>query len=377
MEPSVGDHHAQSAFGARKPGMDPTHLSPCAQKKLLSHSGWESHLSAPSRQGWGSYLQGCTDSSGLQGLQGLQGLSSVGLWLLRDRLQGNGVSGTRRLGCGTAAAMTPRSTVGNGGQGARRGGRDGGGTLWAGLEGAQMGGEGCGCRRAGSTAGRKAGDARDEGTPRVWGWGGDEGCSRYGDDGDVGVRGCSARGDARSPRDAGMLAVWGCRCRHQPEPGAAGSPSPTHSKVSAGIFSRSRRAFIPPPPPLRSAPLSPSHRQPPRWAAPTGGRQRRHRRERSSARRARTRPCRSVRLGIARRGSARLSTVRHCSARPARFGAAPSGSARLSSARHGSPSSSPHSPDGAGAARGHRAPGMRRGAEQRSRTAQNSSGTAQ
>lgn len=235
MEPSVGDHHAQSAFGARKQGMDPTHLSHCAQKKLLSHSGWESHLSAPSRQGWGSYLQGCTDSSGLQGLQGLQGLSSVGLWLLRDR-----------------------------------------------------------------------------------------------------------------------------------------------SKVSAGIFSRSRRAFIPPPPPLRSAPLSPSHRQPPRWAAPTGGRQRRHRRERSSARRARTRPCRSVRLGIARRGSARLSTVRHCSARPARFGAAPSGSARLSSARHGSPSSSPHSPDGAEAARDHRAPGMRRGAEQRrSRTAQNSSGTAQ
>lgn len=87
--------------------MDPTHLSPCAQKKLLSHSGWESHLSAPSRQGWGSYLQGCTDSSGLQGLQGLQGLSSVGLWLLRDRLQGNGVSGTRRLGARHGSGNDP------------------------------------------------------------------------------------------------------------------------------------------------------------------------------------------------------------------------------------------------------------------------------
>lgn len=49
------------------------------------------------------------------------------------------------------------------------------------------------------------------------------------------------------------------RCRHQPEPGAAGSPSPTHSKVSAGIFSRSRRAFIPPPAP-HTAPHSRCHR---------------------------------------------------------------------------------------------------------------------
>lgn len=32
-----------------------------------------------------SYLQGCRVS---RGLQGLQGLSSVGLWLLRDKLQG-------------------------------------------------------------------------------------------------------------------------------------------------------------------------------------------------------------------------------------------------------------------------------------------------
>lgn len=48
---------------------------------------------------WGGpYLQGCRVSNGLQGLQGLQGLSSVGLWLLGDRLQGKGMNGTRCLG---------------------------------------------------------------------------------------------------------------------------------------------------------------------------------------------------------------------------------------------------------------------------------------
>lgn len=44
--------------------------------------------------GGGSYLQGCRVS---KGLQGLQGLSSVGLWLLGEKLQGKtcrrGVSG--------------------------------------------------------------------------------------------------------------------------------------------------------------------------------------------------------------------------------------------------------------------------------------------
>lgn len=45
--------------------------------------------------GEGAYLQGCRVSNGLQGLQGLQGLSSVGLWLLGDRLQGKGMNGTR------------------------------------------------------------------------------------------------------------------------------------------------------------------------------------------------------------------------------------------------------------------------------------------
>ena len=127
----------------------------------------------------------------------------------------------------------------------------------------------------------------------------------------------------------------GCRRHHQPEPGASGSPSPTHSKVSAGIFSRSRRAFMPSP--LRSAPLRPSHRQPPRWAAPTGGGS--GGTAGSGARPAGHGPAPadrhgSARLNTARHGSVQLGTVRHSSAQPARFGAAPPGSARL---RHSSP----------------------------------------
>lgn len=92
---------------------DPGHITPCAPQKTAPLSGAPSASLPPSpplpplpcswlprcpgRVWGGSYLQGCRVSKGLQGLQGLQGLSSVGLWLLGDKLQGKtcrrGVSG--------------------------------------------------------------------------------------------------------------------------------------------------------------------------------------------------------------------------------------------------------------------------------------------
>lgn len=85
---SVSHQRQSYAFGVPQDipgGEDPSfcphlHLSP-----LIPWSRWPQFLGRV----WGrSYLQGCRVSEGLQGLQGLQGLSSVGLWLLTDKLQG-------------------------------------------------------------------------------------------------------------------------------------------------------------------------------------------------------------------------------------------------------------------------------------------------
>lgn len=72
--------------------MEGTHLS-----VLISTSpphSLEQVATVPREGLGGSYLQGCRVS---KGLQGLQGLSSVGLWLLGEKLQGKtcrrGVSG--------------------------------------------------------------------------------------------------------------------------------------------------------------------------------------------------------------------------------------------------------------------------------------------
>lgn len=102
-----------ATFGGHRAGNRP-HMPCRRQRRFRSHPG-HLHLGGPTfstsphppspelvavvpREGLGgSYLQGCRVSKGLQGLQGLQGLSSVGLWLLGDKLQGKtrqqGVSG--------------------------------------------------------------------------------------------------------------------------------------------------------------------------------------------------------------------------------------------------------------------------------------------
>lgn len=94
-----------------------THLAaPNSTSIYSAPQSWQ--LRTPRRVWGGSYLQGCRVS---KGLQGLQGLSSVGLWLLGDKLQGKtcrcGVSGchghpgstarARREGWGAVCVVRP------------------------------------------------------------------------------------------------------------------------------------------------------------------------------------------------------------------------------------------------------------------------------